>query len=98
MTERERNAVEALKRLLNDVKDDGTISPSMLSLEFAADALAAYGTPGSPPMVPWDEFVKGKSFMWQTRECAIFDETVVGYRTINEGLYNALRNALKGGA
>ena len=90
MTERERNAVEALKRLLSDVRDDGTISPSMLNLEFAADALAAYNTPDNPPMVPWDEFVAGREFSDGMAE-------LPGGVYIGRYFYNCLRDDLKGG-
>ena len=93
MTERERKAVEALKATLLLVKaftgpDDAI---AVAAITGAQSALAAYDTPDNPPMVPWEEFKSGREYY--TDNCVF-----VGGHEILEDEYNAIRNALKGGA
>jgi hypothetical protein len=101
MTERERNAVEALKNTMCLVKaftsPNDAVSASVIT--EAEAALAAYDTPGNPSMVLWEEFYN--SFHKSLRGITggtVCTNSHAGNILIEKRQYNAIRNALKGGA
>jgi hypothetical protein len=100
MTERERKAVEAQRLALVWFKiagERGTEGRELFKkLNAALAALAAYDAKYHP-MVPWGEFVNGKE---EVLSFDSVDRYVIcpGTALVYKSSYNAIRNALKGGA